>query len=61
MLRSGIPLTQIANSLLERHPGTPLVCDRTIAEEVLAGSVPWIEEDHYRLGIIEQFRTFQMV
>lgn len=48
-LKSGVPVTQIADGLIERQPGTALVCDEKIAEELGHESLTWYEKDHYSL------------
>ncbi len=64
MVAPGVPLTRIADTLLEHDPGTPLVCDNKVADELSLGSIPWIEEGHYRLegrpgGVIEVYTHYE--
>ncbi|MEK7592744.1 MAG: hypothetical protein AAB508_05155 [Patescibacteria group bacterium] len=51
ILRDGIPIKVIAEKLLSDCPGTALVCDKAIAEELKAeeGVVTWLEDDHCQL------------
>ncbi|GEM_PF-5517542 len=63
MLAPGVPLTVIADGLLQHNPGTPLVCDEVVANELSQGSIPWIEEGHYRLegrpgGVLEVYTPY---
>lgn len=60
----GTTVMHIADILLEHDPGTPLVCDDTIANELSEGSVTWVEEGHYRLegrpkGVLEVYTPYQ--
>lgn len=48
-LKAGVPVSQIADGLIERQPGTALVCDEKIAEELGRESLTWYESDHYSL------------
>lgn len=66
MVAPGIPLTKITDKLLADHHGMPLVCDRKVANELSGGSIPWIEEDHYRLegrpgGVLEVYLPYQAI
>lgn len=48
------------------YPNIPLICDAAITQELLAHSLTWVEEDHYRLlgrpvGIIEVYTPYRSI
>lgn len=49
VLRQGVSLEAIADSLLTRNPGVPLVCNRTILDGLPEGLVTTVEDGHYRI------------
>lgn len=60
----GVTVMDAADMLLELSPGTPLICDTKIADELFEGSTPWIEGGHYRLagrpkGVLEVYTPYQ--
>lgn len=60
----GVSPLNICDTLLRVNPGTPLVCDNKIADEVSQGSIPWVEEGHYRLegrpgGVLEVYTPYE--
>lgn len=64
MVEPGVPLTEIADWLVEHDPNTPLVCDRTVAEELAERTTTWLDKDHYRLearpgGVLEVYTPFE--
>ncbi len=59
-LREGSTPMDIADLLLEHNPGTPLVCDEQIAQELSKNSLCWVNGDGYRLqgrqnGVLEVY------
>lgn len=64
MIAPGVPLTRIADTLIEHNPDTPLVCDRAVAEALAEKTTTWLEQDHYRLegrpgGVLEVYTPFE--
>ena len=60
MVYPDVPLTRIVDTLLAHDPGTPIVCDTKVADELSEESIPWVEEGHYRLegrpgGVMEVY------
>lgn len=63
ILRDDTAAGDIADMLLEGYPETPLVCDKSIADELSRDSLTWVGNDHYRLegrpaGVLEVFTPY---